>query len=154
MNRRDIDRLYRDAGHVVLRRARNLLGSEAAARDVLHEIFVELLAQPALLDGVARQVAWLYQVTTRHCLNHIRDDQSHKRILESLARHDGVSPRAELLVTVRQLLERLPSPLAEVAIYYYVDEMTHEEIARLLGCSRRHVGDLLVRVKKKIGEAA
>jgi RNA polymerase sigma-70 factor (ECF subfamily) len=40
----------------------------------------------------------------------------------------------------------LPEPLGHVAVYYYLDELTHEEIAELLGCSRRHVGNLLVRL--------
>jgi RNA polymerase sigma-70 factor (ECF subfamily) len=147
----DIERLYREGGHVVVRRARRMLGSESEARDVLHEIFVELLARPALLDGVERRTAWLYQVTTRACLNRIRNHQGRTRILRGLTRADRIGPRGELLATVRQLLERLPSPLAEVAIYTYVDEMTHEEVAHMLGCSRRHVGDLLVRLERLVG---
>jgi DNA-directed RNA polymerase specialized sigma24 family protein len=44
------------------------------------------------------------------------------------------------------VLERMPERLAQVAIYYYVDELPHRDIARIMGCSSRHVGDLLERV--------
>jgi RNA polymerase sigma-70 factor (ECF subfamily) len=50
--------------------------------------------------------------------------------------------RAELV----QVLERMPEQLAHVAIYYFVDELPHRDIARILGCSSRHVGDLVQRV--------
>jgi DNA-directed RNA polymerase specialized sigma24 family protein len=47
--------------------------------------------------------------------------------------------------STRRLLARLPLELAEVVVYYYVDEMTHDEIAEQIGCSRRQIGNLLAR---------
>ena len=62
---------------------------------------------------------------------------------------------AEELAVLHAELARLPEPLAQVAVYRYVDEMTHDEIARILGCSRRHVGDLLERLEARAhGEEA
>jgi len=145
---RDIERLYRELGHVVLRRARELLRSDAEARDALHEIFVGLLARPEQLEGVAKRTGWLYRVTTNHCLNQIRNRDGRARLLRAVPRDEETSPRGENLATVRRLLDKLPSPLAEVAVYYYVDEMSQDEIAAILGCSRRHVGDLLARLAK------
>jgi RNA polymerase sigma-70 factor (ECF subfamily) len=45
----------------------------------------------------------------------------------------------------------VPEELAQAAVYYYADEMTHEEIAEVLRCSRRHVGDLLERLHQEVG---
>jgi RNA polymerase sigma-70 factor (ECF subfamily) len=47
---------------------------------------------------------------------------------------------------LRSALRELPEPLAHVAVYYYMDELTQDEISRILGCSRRHVGNLLERL--------
>jgi RNA polymerase sigma factor (sigma-70 family) len=148
MDERGIDELYRTHGPSVLRRARAMLGSEAEALDALHEIFLDLLARPAQLDGVVKRMAWLYRKITFHCLKQIRDRGGHSRIVRALPHPDRASPRAEQLTTVRDLLATLPGRLAEVAVYYYVDEMTHAEIAGILGCSRRHVGDLLQNLKR------
>src|SRR5438132_1370697 len=41
-----IERLYRSHGHVVLRRARLLLGNEADAQEALQEVFAALLRAP------------------------------------------------------------------------------------------------------------
>jgi RNA polymerase sigma-70 factor (ECF subfamily) len=144
---RDIERLYRQNGHVVLRRARALLRSDAEAHDALHDVFLDLLRRPEQLDGVARPIAWLYRATTHHCLNRLRNRDGRARILRALPRAEDPSPRGERSAELRELLARLPEPLAEVAVYYYLDEMTHEEIAGVLGCSRRHVGDLVDRLR-------
>lgn len=153
-DKRDIERIYREHGHVVRRRARELLGSDSEASDALHEIFVSLLARPAQLDGVVKVTAWLYRATMHHCLNQIRNRKGRHRLLSALPWTGETSPRAEQAVAVRTLLARLPGSLAEVAVYYYLDEMTQDEIASLLGCSRRHVGRLLAGLHDQLEPTA
>jgi RNA polymerase sigma-70 factor (ECF subfamily) len=58
----------------------------------------------------------------------------------------GVTPRTEHLVALRELLVLLPDELARAAVYYYLDEMTYDEIAQTMRCSRRHVANLLKRL--------
>ena len=55
--------------------------------------------------------------------------------------------RSETLATARQILGRMPEDLASAVAYYYCDEMSHEEIAKVMGCSRRHVGNLIERAQ-------
>jgi RNA polymerase sigma-70 factor (ECF subfamily) len=38
------------------------------------------------------------------------------------------------------------------ALHHYLDELTHDEIAELLGCSRRHVGDLIARARAWVAQ--
>jgi RNA polymerase sigma-70 factor (ECF subfamily) len=45
----------------------------------------------------------------------------------------------------------MPDELAQVVVYAYVDEMTHQEIADVLRCSRRQVGNLLQRALELVG---
>jgi RNA polymerase sigma factor (sigma-70 family) len=143
----DIERIYRDHGHVVLRRAEQILGDRDEAVDVMQELFASLMDDPAQFDGRSRITTWLYSATTHSCLNRIRNRRTRARILASAeaSRHGVAGPRAEQIAAVRQLLTRMPDELARVAVYYYIDEMTHDEIARLIGCSRRQVGNLLER---------
>jgi RNA polymerase sigma-70 factor (ECF subfamily) len=59
---------------------------------------------------------------------------------------------AEARVIVQKILAGVPEELQEIAIYYYVDEMSHEEIAALVGVSRRTVGNRLAAFQALTGE--
>ena len=143
-----VEQIYRQHGHVVLRRARRLLGNEDDAREILQELFASLVARPDGFDGRSAVTTWLYGATTNLCLNRLRNLKSRTELLGARYANatEAADPRAEALAAARLLLARMPEPLAVVAVHYYIEEMTHEEIAEVLGCSRRHVGDLLARV--------
>jgi RNA polymerase sigma factor (sigma-70 family) len=146
---RAIESLYRSHGHAVLRRARHLLGSEEDARDVVQEVFVSLVDRPAQFRGESSMTTWLYAATTHGCLNRLRNHRTRARLLseQASAPPSCSPPRAESVAILRDLFARIPAELAQAAVYYYADEMTHDEIATVLGCSRRHVGDLLERLR-------
>lgn len=107
-----------------------------------------MLDEGSSFRGESAITTWLYSATTHRCLNRIRNTNSRNRILErERPAGEVASPEnAENATIVRDLLTRLPDNLAIAAIHYYVDEMTHDEIANVLGCSRRHVGDLIERL--------
>jgi RNA polymerase sigma factor (sigma-70 family) len=143
-----VEALYRTHGHVVLRRARVLLGSDADAHEALQDVFTELLRTPLALRVPGAVVGWLYQATTHLCLNQLRNRRTGLRLLDrhvAPAQPVSEAPRGEALAAVRQLLARLPEQLAAVVVYHHLDGMTHEEISTVLGCSRRQVGYLLER---------
>jgi RNA polymerase sigma factor (sigma-70 family) len=146
-----IEALYREHGHAVLRRARRLLGNEDDAREILQEVFARLLDHHAAFRGDSSITTWLYSATTNGCLNRMRNQQTRARLLEGRQHPSGAAAAdAETAAIVRDLLARVPEALAAVAVHYYVDEMTHDEIARVLGCSRRHVGDLIERLHASV----
>ena len=143
--RAQVAQLYRRYGAMVHRRALWVLGNEADAHEVLQEVFAALLERPALSDLRALS---LYSVTTQASLKRLRDQKNRARLLrESVAAGPARSPLAfNDAVRVRQALERLPAQLAEVAVYYFIDELSHDDIGNIMGCSRRTVGNLLQRI--------
>ena len=148
-----IERLYRSHGHIVLRRARALLGSEPDAQEALQEVFASLLRAPHSLRSATSAVAWLYQSTTHFCLNQLRNRRTGARLLQS-----GLAPvpaqttgsGGETLAELRRILSRLPADVAAATVYHHLDGMTHAEVAGLLGCSRRKVGYLLERAQRSL----
>jgi RNA polymerase sigma factor (sigma-70 family) len=141
-----LDTLYRQHGPAVLRRARQILQDEEEARDALQEIFLLLANHPTIEERGT--TAWFYIRTTHFCLNRLRDNKNRARLRLQRAEELPISApaRGENVVLARDVLAQLPPELAEVAIYYHCDEMTRDEIAELLACSRRHVGHLLERL--------
>ncbi len=156
LDRAGVERLYRAHGHLVLRRARLIVGNEADAQEMLQEVFASLLRSPGDIRNGASVVAWLYRATTHLCLNLLRGRRTGARLL---ARHvatiaEARDPRADALAEVRQLLVRMPEEVGAAVVYHHVDGMTYDEVAELLGCSRRKIGYLLERAQALASEGA
>jgi RNA polymerase sigma-70 factor (ECF subfamily) len=150
----NLEELYRSHGHVVLRRARVLLGSEPDAQEALQELFAALLANPSALRSASSVVGYLYQATTHHCLNQLRNRRNVVRLLERGGKaSDSAGPSGEALADLRRLLSRMPEDVAAAVVYHRLDGMTHDEVAGLLGCSRRQVGYLLERADQSLARA-
>jgi RNA polymerase sigma factor (sigma-70 family) len=147
--RPSLEALYVSHGPAVLRRARQLLGDEAEAQEVLHDVFTSLLQDPGQFAGLSSPMTFLYRMTTNAALGRLRQRRTRERLLaESHAgREEPSHPSPEALVELRARLLSLPDELARVAIYYHMDGMTQDEVAAVLGCSRQWVGKLLQQLE-------
>jgi RNA polymerase sigma factor (sigma-70 family) len=90
-------------------------------------------------------------MTTNAALGRLRRRRTHARLLAAnyAGREEPTAPSAETLVELRAWLATLPEELAQVAVYYHMDELTQEELASVLGCSRQWVGKLLQQLKER-----
>lgn len=148
-DRDGLAKTYDRYGGGVFRRARGLLGDDQAAKDVCQEVFLRLWrARPDF--SAASPTTWLYQVTTNYCLNVIRDEKRRRALLEARKSEEVAPPPALPLVA---LLDGIPEELHEVAIYYYIDEMSQDEIALVLGLSQRTVSNRLRAFERHAGVA-
>jgi RNA polymerase sigma factor (sigma-70 family) len=148
-----------------------MLQSRDEAQDLVHSLFLDLLQRPsgeppAGPGGDAQTVAptrapeidlaYLYRAVTNRCLNHLRDRRNQGRLLAS---HDEalrglVRTRVDDRVVDRQLLSALSARIDghdwEVLVYRFVDDMTEDEIAALIGTSRRTVTRQVRRVRDQV----
>ncbi len=149
----DVEGLYRKYGHSVLRRARQILASDDEAGEILQEIFVGLVARPEQFEQRSAPSTFLYAATTNACLARLRDRKNRLRLIDEQVKPwtTDIDPRsADAALMVRGVLAQLSEEEARAAVYYHLDGMTHAEIAEVLGCSRRHVGDLLERLGDRL----
>ena len=149
----DVAEAYRLHGRVVLRRARVILGDEDEAREVLQELFMSLVHDPGKFRGESSIVTFLYRATTNLCLNRLRDQRNRERLLDQRVTPIAArtaTPTADLAWRAQELLALLPEELARVVVYAFIDEMTQEEIAEVMMCSRKHVGHLIGRARALI----
>ena len=145
---------YQLYGRALRRKAARMLGSDADAGDVVQALFVELLERPELpLD-----LPYLYRAVTNRCLSIIRDESNRARLLppEPLASPartllDDRAISHDLLV---KLARRLDDEHCQVLTYRFVDDMTQDEIARLLGLSRKTIGHRLDTIRAAVEQLA
>lgn len=144
--------LFDSYSALVYRRARRLLGNQADAEEVLQDIFVRVMSQDLETETEGDLVGWFYRVTTNLCLNRIRNARRRRELFrEHIAPEAGREPEAEgdadAELTIRWLLANADERQALCAAYAYLDEMKYEEIAEVMGVSKRTVSNLMDRFK-------
>jgi len=141
----NIHSLYQGYRGNVLKWARQLLHNDQAAEDATQEVFLRLLDDNERMLRHPEPVAWLYRVTTNFCLNRLRDEKRRSRLIaRNLPANDQRGSDAETRALVVDILKHVPTDLQEIAVYYHADGMTCDEIAELVGVSRRTIGNRLV----------
>jgi RNA polymerase sigma-70 factor (ECF subfamily) len=151
----DVEALYRSYGHSVLRRARQILASDDEAAEVLQELFTGLVARPQQFDGRSAPSTFLYAATTHACLSRLRNQRNRRRLIDEQVKPWATeidSRSTESASALRGVLGLLTDDEARAAVYHHLDGMSHAEVAEVLGCSRRHVGNLLERVSHRLSE--
>ena len=117
------------------------MGDDAEAQAVVDDVFGLLYEHPERYLARPVLCALIYGLTTRACFNRIR---SHKLLRTTPA--SGGNADDELAAELRAVVDRLPEPLGQVAVYYYLDELTQEEVAAILGCPKRRVLSLIAQL--------
>jgi RNA polymerase sigma-70 factor, ECF subfamily len=145
--------IYRTYGPAVYRRCLKLLRDKEAASDATQEVFVKLVRDIAKLDDPAIVLPWLYRVATNHCLNVLRN--KHRRG-ESPMELEVADEVVETPFPDRHLAGAILSKFDEgtraVAVGVLVDGMGHEELAGVLGISRKTVERRLARFLERARE--
>jgi len=141
---------YKQYGPMVYRRCLRILRDAEAARDATQEVFMKLVRDMEKLEGRETVLPWIYRVAMNHCLN-LRRNASRRgedtAEVELEIADPGV-PGAQALADrtlAQQILARFDETTRAVAVGVLVDGMEHEEMAGVLGVSRRTVARKLDR---------
>lgn len=143
----EVGELFRQHGPMVYRRAFRLLGRREDAEEATQEVFIRVMRSASSFEGRSGVTTWLYQITTHYCLNLLRDRARRRQLWQENAAPDEApgGPAASELLHLRRLLAEADEQQARAAVYVYLDGMSHEEAAELLGVSKRTVGNLIDR---------
>jgi RNA polymerase sigma-70 factor (ECF subfamily) len=131
---------------MVLRRALRFF-DRAAAEDVASDVFMRVIENIDSFRAASSPATWLYRITTNICINRLRDEKRRRELWRehapSLVLPPTPTAQPETVAFLRQLWQSLDPELVVIAVHYFADGMTHAEIARLVGCSRRTGGNRL-----------
>jgi RNA polymerase sigma-70 factor (ECF subfamily) len=135
--------LFERYGAMVHRRCRDILGRDDVALDATQDVFLRVLERGHLFRGESAPSTWLYTMATLHCLQHLRDGIAHRSKLDMLAAAArtalGTTSKIEDRLAVLDLVHRQPEDVRLIVYLRYVDEMTMEEVAQIVGYSRKTV---------------
>lgn len=147
--------LYRRHCHPIMRFAMAMTGSRAAAEDIVHDTFVELLYRPGAYDSSRGSLrAFLYGIARHRIAKSLRgavavpasglhlDEEAQARppVWEAaeLAATEGAPDEqlehAQDIERLRTAIQALPLTYREVLVWYDLEELPYATIADMLDC--------------------
>jgi RNA polymerase sigma-70 factor, ECF subfamily len=145
----------------VMKVARAYTLTSDECQDLAQEILLQSWRSVPNFNGKASPATWFYRVALHTAMNWHRKDKPRRSKQQPLLEvqtvatggHDSVE-RAEQRETVEQLykaIHQLPKTDAALVLLY-LDQLSYQEIAEVLGISENNVGVKLNRAKKALGE--
>jgi RNA polymerase sigma-70 factor (ECF subfamily) len=144
------------------------VGDRTKARDLAQEVFIRVWRAAKRYEPKAKFTTWIYRITANLCLNELKSVKGKKLIqLEGeedrpssdYETHSGdsLSPEDLLLAEERsrqisEALQRLPENQRMALILKRYDNLSYDEIAKIMECSVSAVESLLVRAKRNLQE--
>src|SRR5437867_3108755 len=107
---------------MVLRRCKRLLGDDQAARDAMHDVFVQILTHSDRLADRAPS-SLLFRIATNVCLNRIRTrrrrpEDSDPDLLAEIAGHTDPRARTAARAALDTLFRDQPETTALIAVLH------------------------------------
>ena len=130
-----------------------LHGNADLAADVTQQVFVKLMNGIAKFRGDSEFSTWLYRLVTNACVDAQRRSGPrslvvNSDVLETLPHpesHEKAFARTQTAELVKRAVFALPSKLRLAMLLRYFEELSYEEIAVALNCSRGTVASRLNR---------
>ncbi len=137
------------------------------ASDVVQETFVRVFLNRGRYRRGGRFSTWLYTIAVNLCRNRARWRRRHPTVsldaegaggmsvYGEVRDGRGVAPdrameQTETIRAVREAISRLPHELRTALILFQYQELSQEEIGRVMGCSAKAVETRIYRARKKL----
>lgn len=152
-NQPDIERLFRTYYEAMYHHAWCILGNDDESRDVVSEVFENLINhQWVILPSTER--AYLLQAVRNRCANVIAQKDARERIARGITTNERIWEQMtdEVLTDrVAIMVERLEPPLRrQIVVSRFWTQLTYNEIAARFGISRVTVFNHLTAAIRQI----
>ena len=139
-------------GAAILSFCRHMLGSHEEAEDAVQHAFAAAHRQLLRDEREIALKAWLYTIARNRCLSILRARREHPLAQGELAT-DGLSEQVERRAELRELLEdlaELPAEQRSALLLAELGDLSHAEVAGVLGCESQQVKALVYRARSAL----
>lgn len=147
--------------HVLYRHAVSIVLDHDAAADMVQDAFVRAYLNLRECRDTSRFRAWLFRTLRNRCFDHLKAASRRNVPLDDveaipLDEADGpaaLAERSEVRTAIRRALAKLPPVLREAFVMHYVDGMSYETMAELLGASVSAIKMRALRAREALSSA-
>ena len=138
----------------------SLGGDQTAASDVTQQVFLKLMSTIAQFRGNSEFTTWLHRMVVNTCID---EQRRQRRFLpfgdaEPVSRMEDRRPqekhyaRLEVADSVKAAISELKPRFRLPILLRYIEDLSYEEIAAVLGCSKGTVASRLNRGHKALAK--
>lgn len=153
----ELERLVRTYADPLVRYAYTIVGSSAAAEDVMEDTFAHLLAHGGNFPDEGSIRSWLYKVAHNKAINYLRKHKREVPLQDVEQVLYGGSLEADLIRQERNevlylCLQKLPKQYREVLQLRYLENFSQSQICGITGLSVKQVYNCLHRGRVALKE--
>jgi RNA polymerase sigma-70 factor (ECF subfamily) len=138
----------------------SFVGDQAAASDVTQQVFLKLMTAITQFRGDAQFATWLYRLVVNACTDEQRrrrrflpfGESSPESRMEDRRPQEKHYARLEIADAVKAAISELKPKFRLPILLKYIEGLSYEEIAEVLGCSKGTVASRLNRGHKALAK--
>ena len=135
-------------------------GNDATAQDIAQQVFLKLMTNIKQFNFQSEFTTWLYRMVANTCFDEQRrwrrlipfGDATELQAMRTTENIEATYTRLEISENVSLAISSLKPKLRMPILLKYVEGMTYEEIAQVLGCSAGTVASRLNRGHKDLAQ--
>jgi RNA polymerase sigma-70 factor (ECF subfamily) len=152
-NRNAFIYLYSEYRYWMLLQALSVLGEETAAQDLVNELFADFWEFKLYENIKTTLKGYLSTAVRNRAYTYRRSSIQREQKMRALPVQEYLLPdldisHDELIDKVETALKKLPPKMQEVFTYFFIDGLSHKQIASLTGKSRHTVNNQIDQAKK------
>jgi len=140
---------------VIYRVAYRFTGSVPDAEDIAQDVCLKLVDTLGKFRGDSAFATWLYRVAVNACRDHVRQRVRSRKLEEDYAPHCELARANEAHNSARanwlsEAINRLAPKYRETAVLVLSEDMSHGQVADVLGCTESTVSWRMHEVRKQL----
>ena len=157
-DRRSFEELYDRFSGVLFSTAIRVLNNQAAAEDVLQDVFIQIWEKAPLYNSaIGKPLTWAVTLTRNKAIDRLRSTQRRIRLQDEVQRESAIFEQsddrnsfdgvvsAEMSKLVREAIQKLSKDQRQVIELAFFSSMTHAEIAERLN---EPLGTIKARIRR------
>jgi RNA polymerase sigma-70 factor (ECF subfamily) len=127
--------------------------SSGEAEDLVQETFLSAWKHWKSFKGNSSRTTWIYRIAVNKCLSHIKKANRRTHILKEVIEHPEADhpEKNENIALLYKAINELQKA-DRLLIIMFLDELTYNEIAEVLGMRENTVAVKIHRIKKQLTE--